>query len=247
MTSTFSMSSLWLLESTSWSSAGSRSSKTCLPIGRLADGNCQTLRQSPASQRTIVAHCVDNSANYHRGVLSYELATHAPAAWIEVFEQRLSLWCQQQLQQLQRPPLSLVPPGVHAHGAQGIAEAYVRDQLFSVDSRPCHVGASAWFLFLCVLELLPTGRSAPEVTQRPLVPSGRAPPHIISSFVYVAPVCFRSVSGTLTWRMSERSIRLCCSCFTLARLRSKHLFSSNQRTCRRVVVLRINMAIVLSC
>ena len=42
--------------------------------------------------------------------LNYELATHTPAALIEVFKQRLSLWWQQQLQQSQRPLLSPAPP-----------------------------------------------------------------------------------------------------------------------------------------
>ena len=79
-------------------------------------------------------------------VLGCELATHTPAAWIDVFKQRLSLWCQQQLQQSQRPLLSLVSPDVFAHAAQGIAEVYVRDQPFTVVSRPSHVGASAWSL-----------------------------------------------------------------------------------------------------
>ena len=64
-----------------------------------------------------------------------ELATHTPAAWIEVFQQRLSLWCQQQLQQSQRPLLSLVPSSLLAHGAQGVAEACVRDQPITPDSR----------------------------------------------------------------------------------------------------------------
>ena len=43
--------------------------------------------------------------------------------------------CQQQLQQSLRPLLSLVPLRVLAHGVQGIAEAYVRDQPFT-HSRP---------------------------------------------------------------------------------------------------------------
>ena len=79
-------------------------------------------------------------------VFNYELATLAPAAWIEVFEQRLSPWCQQQLQQSQRPLVSLVPPSLLARGAQALAEACVRDQPLTVDSSPSHDGASAWFL-----------------------------------------------------------------------------------------------------
>ena len=42
-------------------------------------------------------------------VFNYELATHTPAAWIEVFEQRLSLWCQQQSEQSRRLHIALVP------------------------------------------------------------------------------------------------------------------------------------------
>ena len=40
-----------------------------------------------------------------------ELGTYTPAAWIHVFKWRLSLWCQQQSQQSQRPLLSLARRG----------------------------------------------------------------------------------------------------------------------------------------
>ena len=62
----------------------------------------------------------------------------------------------EQLQQSQRPHLSLVSPDVLANGAHVVAEVYVRDQPFTVNSRPSHVGASAWFLscaFLICLQL----------------------------------------------------------------------------------------------
>ena len=79
------------------------------------------------------------------GSINFELATYTPAAWTQVFKLRLSLWYQQQSQQSQRPLLSLVPPDVPARDAQDVADVYVRDQPFTMDSRPSHVG-SAWFL-----------------------------------------------------------------------------------------------------
>ena len=127
-------------------------------------------------------------------VLNYELATHTPAAWIEVFEQRLSLWRQQQLQQSRRPLLSLVPPSLLAHGAHVIAEVCVRDQPFTVDTQSCW-GISVVPLW-CVLDLSPTGRSPPEVTQRRFAPSGRAPLHYTSVLCMLLPARFRSVSVT---------------------------------------------------
>ena len=79
------------------------------------------------------------------GSVNYELGTHTPAAWIQVFKQRLSM-CH--LSSHLRPFLSLVPPDVLARGAQDIADVYVREQRFTVHSRPSHVGGSAWF-FSC--------------------------------------------------------------------------------------------------
>ena len=55
--------------------------------------------------------------------INNELGTYTPAAWIQVFKQRLS----------QRPLLSLVPPDVLAQGAQSVADVYVRDQLQATD------------------------------------------------------------------------------------------------------------------
>ena len=74
------------------------------------------------------------------GSVNHELGTHTPAVWIRVCKQRLSLWCQQQSPQSPRSLLSRVPPDVLASGAQGIAEAYVRDQPITVHARPSHVG-----------------------------------------------------------------------------------------------------------
>ena len=128
-------------------------------------------------------------------VLNYELSTHTPAAWIEVFEQRFSLWRQQQCQQSRRPPPCF------AHGAHVSAEAYVRDQPFTVVSRPSHVGAFCVVPLWCVLDVSQAGRSPLEVTQRRFVPSGCAPLHFSLSFVTGA--CFRSVFVTSTWRASD--------------------------------------------
>ena len=76
----------------------------------------------------------------------WKLGAHTPAAWIQVFKQRLSLWCQQQSQLSQRPLLSLVPPDVLTRGAQDVADVYCLEQPVTVDSRPSLVGGLAWFL-----------------------------------------------------------------------------------------------------
>ena len=67
-------------------------------------------------------------------VLHYELAAPTPAAWIEVFEPRHSLWREQQLQLSDSPHISLAPPDLLAHGAHVIAEAYVQDHPFAANS-----------------------------------------------------------------------------------------------------------------
>ena len=86
--------------------------------------------------------------------------------------------------------------------------------------------------FLCVPDLSPTGRSPLEVTQRRFGPSGCAPLHFIPSFVHVASCRSRSVSGTLTRRMSD----LICVCgvffsilsrITLARFTCNALLSQS--------------------
>ena len=52
-----------------------------------------------------------------------------PAAWVQVFEKRLSLWCLQCQQHFPESPRSLlarVPSVVLASGAQGVADIYVQ-------------------------------------------------------------------------------------------------------------------------
>ena len=68
-----------------------------------------------------------------------ELGTFPQAAWIQVFEKRLSLWCQ--LFPQSRRALYLWC--ILASGAQGIADVYVQYRPFSVESRPSSVGCSA--------------------------------------------------------------------------------------------------------
>ena len=78
----------------------------------------------------------------------YKLGTPTPAAWI-VLETRHSLWCQQCQQCFPQSPRSLiarVPSGVLASGAQGIANVYVPNRPFSLESGPSCIGSSAWFL-----------------------------------------------------------------------------------------------------
>ena len=111
-----------------------RRSAACPPTGRPAHCRCcsQLGKFRKLSQKNIVSLVQSN----------YELGTHSPAPWIQVFKQRLSLWCQL----AQSPLLSLVPPDVLDNGAQDIADVYVSEQPFTTDSRPSLVGASACFL-----------------------------------------------------------------------------------------------------
>ena len=79
-------------------------------------------------------------------VLNFEFTTPTPAAWIEVFERRLSLWQEQQLQQPYHPHIPRAPAAVLADSAYLIAEAYMLDHPFTANSRASQVGASAWFI-----------------------------------------------------------------------------------------------------
>ena len=177
---------IWLPQSTSrlnWTQRrlqihfNSQSSATRSTIGRLADGNRQTprhqLHNAPSLHTAWTIQQIVTEEYRILEVLNFELATHTPAAWIEVFGNFSSR---------NAPLFSLVPPDVLAHGAEDIAEVYVRRQPFTVDSRPSQVGASAWFLSCAFLDQSPTSRSSLEVTQRRFVLSGHAPPHLIPSF-----------------------------------------------------------------
>ena len=84
------------------------------------------------------------SASQHSHVV--ELATPAPATWIEIFRRRLSLWEEQQLLPQQHPVLLAAPPAVLADFAHLIAETHVLSFLFSANSTASQVGASAWFI-----------------------------------------------------------------------------------------------------
>ena len=120
------------------------------------------------------------------------------------WRERFSLWCQQPSQLSQLPFRSLVPPDVLARVAQAIADVYDREQSFTMDSRPSHVGGSAWFLSCAVCGVSPSGWSVLEVTQRRLVLCGTRlpePPPLLCTF---APV----VSFVLLPRVSQILIRV---------------------------------------
>ena len=77
-------------------------------------------------------------------LVQLELCTPTPAAWIQVLEKRLSLWCQQCQQHGPQIPRSLLgsdPSGVLARGAQIIADVCVQNEPFSLDARPSCTGA----------------------------------------------------------------------------------------------------------
>ena len=91
-----------------------------------------------------------------------ELGTYTTADWVCLFEVRIS-WRVQQLRR--RSPLatcsllslvSRVPSGVLASGSLCIANDYVRDRPFSLDSTPCRIGRSERFLsyviWVCLLQ-----------------------------------------------------------------------------------------------
>ena len=119
----------------------------------------QSRDSSPGASPTMHRRCTLGdqfskivSAEYHiLEVPNYELTTPTPAAWIEIFERRLSPREEQQLQQPYHPHIPL------AHGAHLLAEAYVRDNPFSANSRASQIGASARFIsvaFWACLELI---------------------------------------------------------------------------------------------
>ena len=104
-----------------------------------------------------------------------EVGTPTPAAWIQVFEKPLSLWCQQ--------CSSRVPSGVLASGAQGIADVYVPNRPFPMES----TGSSAWFVR--VLDLSPDCQRTLRVMLRwlGLVLLARASSHFTRCCVCSAP------------------------------------------------------------
>ena len=101
---------------------------------------------------TVIEDMVSNvqqivCAEFHiLEILNCELATPTPAAGIEIFERRLPLWEEQQLQQPFPPHIPLAPPIVFADGAHLIAEVYVQDHFYSANSTASQIGASAWFM-----------------------------------------------------------------------------------------------------
>ena len=98
-------------------------------------------------------------------VLNYELATPTPAAWIEIFERRLSLWEDHQLQLPHHPHIPAAPPVVSAGGAHLI-------------------GASAWFISVAFLGLSGTGCGT-SVTSQSLIALSAMTHNSISSHNFV--------------------------------------------------------------
>ena len=80
------------------------------------------------------------------------MATPTPVAWVEIIRRRLSPWQQQQL--LQPPDLLAVPPAVIAGCTHHTAEAHLQSFLLSVGSTASQVGATAWFVFHCIVDMV---------------------------------------------------------------------------------------------
>ena len=68
-------------------------------------------------------------------VLYCELATLTPAAWIDIFGRRLSLWEEPQLLPPQHPNFPAAPPTVLVDCAYLIADAHVQTYPFGANSR----------------------------------------------------------------------------------------------------------------
>ena len=105
----------------------------------------QSQDSSPDASPTT-AHCVDHSANCycaasHPGSCQLRVHNSHTRSLIEVFERRLSLWQEQQLQPPFRPHIPRAPLAVLADSAHLIAEVYIRDHPFTANSRASQVGS----------------------------------------------------------------------------------------------------------
>ena len=201
------MSSHWLPQSTS--------------LSRLAQAPQQPAQPAPSLHTGWTIHQFVTEECRILEVFNNELSTHTPAAWIAIFEQRLSLWCQQQLQQSQRPLLSLVPSSlltVRKLLLKRTGQALYRGLRHSqVGAR----GSLSVVPLLRVLDFSPIG-SPLEVTQRRFVPSGRA---TCSSSV----LCTLPQSDTFNWRVSD-PIRVFVRFSFMSRITSAR-FHSQKKNC----------------
>ena len=94
-----------------------------------------------------------------------ELGTLPPAAWILVLEKRLSVPAVPAgFPQSPRPVLARVPSGVLASGAQGIADIYVQNRPFSVESKP-----SCMLRWLGLVFLPRASSQSPDIASDPLL------------------------------------------------------------------------------
>ena len=78
--------------------------------------------------------------------VNFELEAYTPGDWVKLFDVRFFPRTQQHAQRASRAR----PSAVLESGALCIVSDYVGDSSFSLDSRPSHIGSSAWFLS-CVL------------------------------------------------------------------------------------------------
>ena len=133
-------------------------------VGLLARRQLTTHRRCTQHGQFSKLH-VQSFTSWILEVLNCELATPTPAAWIEIFERRPSLWEEQQLQLPHRPQIPASPPIAFADGAHLIAETGV--QKFH--------GQSNWSLRLVqnprLLGLSGTGCGTLVTSQWPIAPS----------------------------------------------------------------------------
>ena len=151
-------------------------------LNRPSHGYRRSPRQVRASRRSDVTLTLDDPRSCH-GRTSYPgisqlraRDTHTPAAWVQVFELRLTQQREQGFPQISSLRLSRVLPGVEPWPLSRSSSLTAH---FSLESRPSRVGSSAWFLscvFWICLQLagVHLGKAAVALS----VSSGECPPHV---------------------------------------------------------------------
>ena len=123
----------------------------CSPLlDRPSHSDCLSPRQGTASQRSIAALCLDVPTSYHRRVsypgVSSLRAWHAHTGGLESSPREAPLFVVPAVPAAFSAVCALAPRARSLSGAQGIADVYVRDRSFSMESTPSCIGSSAWFL-----------------------------------------------------------------------------------------------------
>ena len=163
------------------------------------------LHSSPSASPTLL-HCCTQLGQFR------ELSQVKIAPWGQSATSLAHASSLDPSQLSQRPLLSLVPPVVLARGAQDIADVYVSEQPFTMDSRSSRAGSTCVVPLVRVVDVSPSGRSVLEVTQRWLALSGARPPGPSPFFLHV---CFTGDFCSLTQcdfsESASKTCKRCCS------------------------------------